>query len=82
MALGSLPEAQRLFGESLRIAQRLAESDPANAVWQADPWVSCWRVANAMDNQQSPDANMYCRIAYDTLAAMEKAGLVVSPQDQ
>ena len=33
---GNLPEAQRLFGESLRIAQRLAESDPANVMWQQD----------------------------------------------
>ncbi|MBC8117908.1 MAG: ATP-binding protein, partial [Candidatus Saccharimonas sp.] len=33
---GILPEAQRLFGESLRIAQRLAESDPTNAAWQRD----------------------------------------------
>ncbi len=35
-AQGNLPEAQRLFGESLRIRQRLAESDPANAAWQRD----------------------------------------------
>jgi tetratricopeptide (TPR) repeat protein len=33
---GNLPEAQRLFGESLRISQRLADSDPANAAWQRD----------------------------------------------
>ncbi len=39
-AQGNLPEAQRLFGESLRIAQRLAESDPANAEWQRDLSVS------------------------------------------
>ena len=35
-AQGNLPEAQRLFGEALRIRQRLAESDPANAAWQRD----------------------------------------------
>jgi tetratricopeptide (TPR) repeat protein len=39
-AQGNLPEAQRLFGEDLRIAQRLAESDPANAEWQRDLSVS------------------------------------------
>ena len=39
-AQGNLPEAQRLFGESLRIRQRLAESDPANAAWQRDLSVS------------------------------------------
>ena len=54
---GNLPEAQRLFGESLRIRQRLAESDPANAAWQRDLSYSytiigqllmrqeCWREA-------------------------------------
>ena len=31
---GNLAEAQRLFADSLRIAQRLAESDPGNAAWQ------------------------------------------------
>ncbi len=39
-AQGNLPEAQRLFGESLRIRQRLSESDPANAEWQRDLSVS------------------------------------------
>jgi tetratricopeptide (TPR) repeat protein len=39
-AQGNLSEAQRLFGESLRIRQRLAESDPANAAWQRDLAVS------------------------------------------
>ena len=39
-AQGNLPEAQRLFGESLRIRQRLTESDPANAAWQRDLSVS------------------------------------------
>ena len=33
-AQGNLPEAGRLFGEMLRLAQRLAEFDPANAVCQ------------------------------------------------
>jgi tetratricopeptide (TPR) repeat protein len=36
VALGNLPEAQRLFNEALLIAQRLADSDPANAAWQHD----------------------------------------------
>ena len=35
-AQGDLIEAQRVFGEALRIAQQLAESDPANAAWQLD----------------------------------------------
>ena len=43
-AQGNLPEAQRLFGEALLIAQRLAESDPANAEWQRDLYVSFIRL--------------------------------------
>ncbi len=43
---GNLPEAQRLFGESLRIRQRLAESDPANAAWQRDLSVSHNKLAH------------------------------------
>ncbi len=39
-AQGNLPEAQRLFGESLRITERLAESDPVNAEWQCNLAVS------------------------------------------
>ena len=46
VAQGNLPEAQRLCGESLRIAQRLAESDPANAAWQRDLSVSFERLGN------------------------------------
>jgi tetratricopeptide (TPR) repeat protein len=45
-AQGNLPEAQRLFSESLRIAQRLAESDPANAEWQRDLSVSFNRLGD------------------------------------
>ena len=44
-AQGNLPEAQRLFGESLRIRQRLAESDPANAAWQRDLSYSYYLIA-------------------------------------
>ena len=39
-AQGNLPEAQRLFSDALRIAQRLADSDPGNAAWQRDLSVS------------------------------------------
>ena len=45
-AQGNLPEAQRLFGEALRIAQRLAESDTANAAWQRDLSVSLEKLGN------------------------------------
>ena len=80
-AQGNLPEAQRLFGESLRIAQRLAESDPANAAWQRDLWVSYWRVAKVLEQIGSADAMMYWRKARDTLTAMVSRGLFVSAAD-
>ena len=81
-AQGNLPEAQRLFGEALRIRQRLAESDPANAAWQRDLWVCYWRIADVLERSQSPQAMAYWRKAYHTLAGMMSAGLFVSPQDQ
>jgi tetratricopeptide (TPR) repeat protein len=80
-AQGNLPEALRLFGESLRIAQRLAESDPANAAWQRDLWVLYWRVANILEQQGSKEALSYWRQAHDTLTAMVENDLFVSPQD-
>jgi hypothetical protein len=52
-AQGNPAEAARLFGESLGIRQRLAESDPGNAEWQRDLWVSCWRVADVMEQLDS-----------------------------
>ena len=81
VAQGNLPEAQRLFGDSLRIAQRLAESDPGNAAWQRDVWVSHWRVANVLEKQADAKAQDHWRIAHDILAAMVQAGLFVSAQD-
>ena len=81
-AQGNLSEAQRLFGESLRIRQRLAESDPANAEWQRDLWVSYWRVARVQEQQSLPEAMSNWRKAHDTLAALVSAGRFVSTQDQ
>ncbi len=37
---GNLEQAARLFAESLAIAKRLAQSDPANAQWQRDLSIS------------------------------------------
>jgi hypothetical protein len=45
---------QRLIGESLRIQQRLTESDPANAAWQRELAVSHYKLA--MYAQQTCDA--------------------------
>ena len=80
-AQGNLPEAQRFFGESLRIRQRLAESDPANAAWQRDLWVCYWRIAKVTEQQNLPEAGDYWQKALVTLERMVAAGLFVSEQD-
>ncbi|MFO1044870.1 MAG: DUF4062 domain-containing protein [Planctomycetaceae bacterium] len=43
---GNLSEAQRHFGDSLRIMRSLAESDPANGEWQHDYSLSLSRLGN------------------------------------
>ena len=55
VAMGNLPEAQRLFGESLRIRQRLAESDTANAGWQFDLGISNERLGDLAAAQGNLD---------------------------
>ena len=45
LAQGSLPSARRLYETAGTIAERLANSDPGNAGWQRDLWVSYWRLA-------------------------------------
>jgi hypothetical protein len=55
----NLPEAQRLFGEALRIAQRVTESDPANAKWQRDLWVSYWKMAYTPQQLSSSEKMSY-----------------------
>ncbi len=48
---GNQPEAQRLFGESLPIAQRLTKSDPANAARQYDLSVLLYRLGELAGTQ-------------------------------
>lgn len=80
-AQGNLAEAQRLSGESLRIAQRLAESDPANAEWQRDLAVSHYKLA--MFAQQSGD-EAGCieelRACFGVLDRMQERGMHLDPQ--
>jgi hypothetical protein len=80
-AQGNLPEAQRLFADSLRMVQRLAESDPGDADWQRNLWLSHSRTAQVLDKQRDARAKDHWRKAHDILEAMVHAGLHVSPQD-
>ncbi|MEO8497931.1 MAG: hypothetical protein ABI614_22925, partial [Planctomycetota bacterium] len=57
-------------------------SDPANAAWQRDLWVSYWRVANVLEQLGAPEAKEYWRKAHDKLADMVAKRLFVSPQDK
>lgn len=69
------------FDEAWAIVAGGNESDPANAAWQRDLWVSYWRVANVLEQQDSEDATDYWRRAQDTLAAMVDIDLFVSQHD-
>ena len=78
---GDLPEAQRLFGEDLRIAQRLAESDPANAEWQRDLTVSHYKLAmfaNASGDETGAVTEL--RECFLVLRRMQQRGLHFDPQ--
>ena len=80
-AQGNLPEAQRLFGESLRIAQRLAESDPANAEWQRDLASSHQRQA-FLARQSGDDTGFAAELreCFLVLNRMQQRGLHFDPQ--
>ena len=82
VAQGDLAGALRSFTESKTIRERLAASDPANAAWQRDLWVSVWRVADLCEKSgQAEEAKAWWRKAFDTLAGMKAGGLHVSPED-
>ena len=80
-AQGNLPEAQRLFGESLRIAQRLADSDPANAAWQRDLAVSHYKLAG-FARQSGDDAGFEAELreCFRVLDQMQQRNLHFDPQ--
>jgi hypothetical protein len=79
---GDLAGALRYFSESKTIRERLAASDPANAAWQRDLWVSYWRLADLCEkSSEAAQAGEWWRKAYDTLSGMKERGLHVSPED-
>jgi len=69
------------YRASLGIRERLAAQDPSNAEWQRDLWVSYWRMASIAEQNGQADAMAWWRKAYETLSAMKRRGLFVSPQD-
>ena len=73
--------SSRLFGESLRIRQRLAESDPANAAWQRDLAVSHYKLA-LFAQQSGDDAGFEAELreCFLVLDRMRQRGLHFDPQ--
>ena len=83
VAQGDLAGALRSFTESKTIAERLAASDQANAMWQRDLWVSYWKLADHCEKSGQPDeARAWWKKAHDTLAGMKQRGLHISPEDE
>ena len=83
MAQGDLAGALRSFTESKAIRERLSASDPANAKWQRDLWVSYAKLAVVCEkNGATAEARGWLSRAHDTLAGMKQRGLHVSPQDE
>jgi hypothetical protein len=79
---GDLSGALSAYRQSLAIAEQLAGSDPSNAGWQRDLWVSYVKMARVSEESKPEDAQQWWRKAYETLAAMKAQGLFISPQDE
>jgi hypothetical protein len=73
-------DAHQFHSARHAIIQRLAESDPANAEWQRDLWVSHWLFAKVLEQQGSNEAMRYWRQPHDTLASMVKNALFIAPE--
>ena len=83
VAQGDLGGALEAYRASLAMRERLARQDASNAGWQRDLWVSCWKVADLLERQKQPaEARRYWQRAHNTLAAMKRAGLFLSSQDE
>jgi hypothetical protein len=77
-----LTGARVSFEQQQKIAQKLAASDPSNAAWQRDLWVSCLKMAVLSEKSGTGDALEWWRKAYEVLSGMKQRGLLLSPQDE
>ena len=81
MSQGNLPEAQRLFGESLQIRQRLSDSDPGNAAWQRDLAVSHHTLAMLAEQKgEHLELMTERRACFKVLDGMRQRNLHFDPQ--
>ena len=61
--------------------QRLSERDPGNTLWQRDLSVSCWKIGEMMEAEESEEANAWWRRAHDKLAELKAEGRL-APMDE
>jgi tetratricopeptide (TPR) repeat protein len=73
LAQGKLEAARKAYGQSLEIAERLAQADPANSGWQRDLSVSYMKIGNLLAEQnQRSEALQYLDKALAISARLAK----------
>ena len=75
VARGALEAALASYRASFEIRERLAASDPGNAGWQRDVWVSMWKL------RQFPSSGITWSDIATRMDAMAKAGTLL-PTDR
>jgi hypothetical protein len=71
---GDLAGALQAYQASLGIRERLAASDPGNALWQRDLIVSRWRLADLAEGYVSEDALDHWRAALAIALELQQSG--------
>ncbi|MBN2577250.1 MAG: tetratricopeptide repeat-containing protein, partial [Deltaproteobacteria bacterium] len=79
---GDLGGALASYRKSLGIRERLAGSDPSNASWQRDLWVSYGKMGNVLARSNTAESAEWFRKALQQLLEMKRRGLFISPADE
>ena len=74
--------ALQAYEADLAIAERLAASDPGNAQWQRDLYISYWRMADIGERTGRDDGGEWWRKAYEALVGMKERGMHLTPEDE
>jgi len=77
-----LATCQSLLQSARTAQERLAATDPGNAGWQRDIWVSCWRLATMPEQQPGRNAHPWWQKAYDVLTGTQRRRMFLSLQDE
>jgi len=78
---GDTAGALTAYQAGLAIRERLSERDPGNTGWQRDLSVSCWKIGEMMEAEESEEANAWWRRAHDKLAELKAEGRL-APMDE